>query len=78
MDLVRTTATRLFQWLDSYLVGRDWLVGEHPTIADIAVFPYIALAHEGNLSLDEYGAIRRWLERCTTLEGFIGMPGLAY
>jgi len=69
-------AARLFQWLDPLLGRRDWLVGARPTIAEMAVYPYIALAHEGNLSLESFGAIRRWLERCGNLPGYIGMPGL--
>ena len=33
--------------VDSVLRGRDWLVGDHATIADVALYSYIAHAPEG-------------------------------
>ena len=35
--------------------------GNAPTIADLACFPYIALAPEGGIALDRYPALRRWI-----------------
>jgi glutathione S-transferase len=58
------------------LTGRSWLVGEHPTIADIAVFPPVILAPDGEVSLDGFPAIWRWLDRVKRLPGFIVMPGI--
>ncbi len=69
-------AERLFAWLAPVMEKRNWLVGSRPTIADIAMFPYIALAHEGRLSLEPYPAIRAWIERIKGIDRFIGMPGL--
>ena len=47
-----------------------------PTIADIACMPYVALSHEGGVSLDPYPAIRAWISRIKALPGFISMPAL--
>jgi glutathione S-transferase len=58
------------------LTGRPWLVGNHPTIADIAVFPPVILAPDGEISLDGFPAIWRWLDRVKRLSGFIVMPGI--
>jgi glutathione S-transferase len=58
------------------LTGRLWLVGDHPTIADIAVFPPVILAPDGEVSLDGFPAIWRWLDRVKRLSGFIVMPGI--
>jgi glutathione S-transferase len=58
------------------LSGRFWLVGDHPTIADIAVFPPVILAPDGEVSLDDFPAIWRWLDRVKRLSGFIVMPGI--
>ncbi len=59
------------------LLGRSWLVGgDHPTIADIAVFPPVVLAPDGEVSLDGFPAVWRWLDRVKRLEGFIVMPGI--
>lgn len=58
------------------LAGCEWLVGDRPTIADIAVFPYVALSPEGQLPLDPYPDINAWIARIKTLPGFVGMPGI--
>ncbi len=50
-----------------------WLVLGHATLADIACYPYVKRAPEGNLPLDEYPAIRAWLTRCESLPGWIEM-----
>jgi glutathione S-transferase len=56
---------------------RDWLELGHPTIADVAVFPYIALAPDGNINLAPYTHVLAWIERIKRLPGFVGMPGIA-
>ncbi len=63
--------------LDGRLDDRDWLALEdRPTVADLNSFPYVALAHEGGFSLQEYPALEAWVERIADLPGFITMPGL--
>jgi len=62
--------------LEQQLNGRLWLADEHPTLADIACYPYVALAPEGDMVLDEYPQIRAWLSRIQVLPGYIGMPGI--
>lgn len=56
--------------------GSSFLVGEHPTIADIACFPYVALAPDGGVLLDDYPAINRWMVTLRKLDQFIEMPGI--
>ena len=48
----------------------------HPTIADIACFPYIMLSEEGGISRQDYPAIRRWCDRVKRIKGFIVMSGV--
>jgi glutathione S-transferase len=60
--------------LDSQLVGRKFLVGDGPTLADVALYSYIAHAPEGGVSLQPYAAIRDWLARIEGLPYFEGMP----
>lgn len=62
--------------LDRHLAGRRWLCLDRPTIADIACFPYVALAREGKLPLDENGNVLAWIERITNLPGYVPMHGL--
>jgi glutathione S-transferase len=54
----------------------QWLALDHVTIADIACFPYVALASEGEIPLDPYASVRSWIERIKALPGFVGMPGI--
>ena len=42
--------------MDTELGRRDWLAGEAATIADVACYAYVALAPEGNVSLQDYRA----------------------
>ncbi|MHC5719762.1 MAG: glutathione binding-like protein, partial [Nostoc sp.] len=62
--------------LNQHLRDRQWLEFERITIADIAVFPYVALAPDGKIALDSYPHILAWIERVKTLPGFIGMQGI--
>ena len=70
------TAEKLHGILDRHLASREWLELGRPTLADIAVFPYVALAHEGGISLAPYAHIRAWIERIKRLPGFVPMPGV--
>ena len=81
-DKARAGAHDLFRVLDEHLwfgeqEGRDWLCpGDHPTVADIACFPYVALSEDGGISRQDYPAIRRWLDRVKRIPGFIVMSGI--
>lgn len=78
----RAGAHRLFRILDEHLwfgeqAGRDWLCAPaHPTIADIACFPYVMLSEQGGISRQDYPAIRRWCDRVKRIDGFVAMPGI--
>jgi glutathione S-transferase len=67
---------RFLALLDGHLVRRSWLAFERPTIADCAVFPYVALAREGGVTLEPYPNVRRWIERVKGLPRFVSMPGI--
>lgn len=61
---------------DGEVVGREFLAGDLPTLADIACFPDAALAHEGGVPTNRYPALRRWQRRVQALPGFVAMPGI--
>ncbi|MBD2114321.1 MULTISPECIES: glutathione S-transferase family protein [Cyanophyceae] len=69
-------AEHILTQLDKHLHSRLWLEFERPTIADIAVFPYVALARDGNIDLDAYPNLLAWIERVKQLPGFIAMAGV--
>lgn len=62
--------------LEQQLTDNNWLAGPEPSIADIACFPYAALAREGDLNLDAFPAVLDWIERMKGLPGFIPMEGI--
>lgn len=69
-------AAHILGLLDRHLARNDWLALQRPTIADCAVFPYVALSHEGGVSLADLPQVRAWVERVKALPGFVGMPGV--
>jgi glutathione S-transferase len=73
-DRAKAVAQRLFVTLDGVLAGKTFLVNERPTIADVALYSYIAHAPEGGVSLEPHANIRAWLKRIETLPGFVAMP----
>jgi glutathione S-transferase len=68
---------RALEVLEGCLGRRDWLVGDRATIADVACFPYVALAGEGGFTLEDYPGVERWVARFKTLERFVCMPGIS-
>jgi glutathione S-transferase len=68
---------RALDVLERQLARGDWLAGDHATLADVACFPYVALAPEGGVALADYPAIVPWLARFRHLNRFVDMPGVA-
>lgn len=62
--------------LEGRLGRNDWLALGHPTIADIACYPYAALVWEGGVPLDAYPAVKAWFKRIKALPGYVAMPGI--
>jgi len=54
---------RALQVMEQQLERTPYLVGGQYSIADIALYAYTHCAHEGGFSLDEFPAIRAWMER---------------
>lgn len=79
IDLAKAqdTARALFTVMDAHLGRSPFLVGATPTIADIAIYTYTAVAPEGGIDLDPYPRIQAWLKRIEALPGFRPMPRAA-
>jgi glutathione S-transferase len=69
-------SSQFLSFLNQHLTHREWLVTKKITVADIAIYPYIALAHEGNIDLSIYLGIENWLERIESLPEYVTMPGI--
>ncbi len=57
--------------MERHLAQRSFLVGEKYTIADISLYAYTHVAHEGEFDLDGYPAIRAWLDRVASRPGHV-------
>ena len=57
--------------MERHLREREFLVGSTPSLADLALFAYTHVAHEGGFELDGYPGIRAWLDRVTAAPGHV-------
>ncbi|WP_457106246.1 glutathione S-transferase family protein [Methylobacterium sp. P5_C11] len=64
-------AHTLLARIEAHLADRDWLAAERPTIADVAVYSYVARAPEGNVDLSGYPNVQAFLRRTEGLPGFV-------
>ncbi|HFO1294809.1 TPA: glutathione S-transferase family protein [Pseudomonas aeruginosa] len=81
-DACRARAQTLLEVMDKHL----WINRQqdfkflcplaHATIADIACFPYVAMADEAGLSLQDYPSVRLWLDEVRRIPGFTVMAGI--
>lgn len=76
VSAAREHAHRILMILERHLETREWLALGHPTIADVACFPYVALSPEGGVDLSSYRAVSQWVSRLKALPGFVSMPGI--
>jgi glutathione S-transferase len=58
--------------MEDHLVKTDFFVGDY-SIADIALFAYTHVSHEGGFPLDDFPKIRDWVERVKAQPGFVPM-----
>ncbi|SEJ78903.1 glutathione S-transferase family protein [Pseudomonas sp. NFR16] len=59
--------------MEQQLQRTPFLVGEHCSIADIALYAYTHVAHQGGFDLTQFPAIQHWLERVQQQPGYVGM-----
>ncbi|SRR5271157_4858186 len=72
VDEVVKRAHAILAQIETELQGRDWILGgARPTIADVALYSYVARAPEGNVDLSGYPTVRAWLQRVEALPGFV-------
>ncbi len=64
---------RALDAMDKHLGGRAWFVGDSISLADIALYAYTHVAHEGGFDLGRYDAIRTWLDRVAVQPGHIAI-----
>ena len=61
--------------MERRLEGRQFLVGERFTLADIALYAYTHVAHEGGFDLEPYPSVQGWLDRVAAEPGHVAIDG---
>lgn len=63
--------------MDTHLTGRDWLVGETPTVADTSLYAYTHSAEtKGGFDLSRFPAVTAWLDRIAALPGYVTLTDI--
>jgi glutathione S-transferase len=56
--------------LERGLQGRDWLVGDAYTVADLSLYGYVHVADDAGCPVGEHPAVAAWVRRVAALPGF--------
>ncbi|VUD59291.1 Disulfide-bond oxidoreductase YfcG [Thalassocella blandensis] len=64
---------KALQVMEDQLQQTRYLVGEAFTVADVALYAYTHVAHEGGFSLANYPQIQRWIKDIESLDNFVAM-----
>lgn len=59
--------------MEQQLGNNTFIAGSEYSIADIALYAYTHVAHEGGFDLNDYPATRAWLDRVRTIPGHVPM-----
>ncbi len=57
--------------MEKHLSNREFFVSDRPTVADVALYVYPSVAHEGGFDLEAYPAVQAWLDRVAALPGYV-------
>jgi glutathione S-transferase len=69
----QAAGVRALAAMERHLDGRQFLVGDGLTLADIALYAYTHVAHEGGIDLEPYPAVRTWLGRVASEPGHVSI-----
>lgn len=70
MDYFRPPAAAAISFVDTALRGRDWLVGDAPTIADIGCWGRMVFMAEGGFDIADWPNVQAWSRRLAAMPGF--------
>lgn len=73
IEAKRKPGYRALDVMEDHLQAHDYFANNRYSIADIALFAYTHVAHEGGFDLRSYGAIGRWLDRVRATDNFVPM-----
>ena len=59
----KASGYKALQVMETHLEKHEWMVGDSITIADLSLFGYAHVAHEGGFGLSDFPFIMAWLKR---------------
>ena len=77
LDKKREQGYKALQVMETQLEKTKFLTGDQYSVADISLYAYTHVAHEGGFELKPYKRIRKWLKRISEQENFISMDDAA-
>ena len=60
--------------LEGWLSSNLWLALGRMTVADVACYPYVALAPDADIDLGAYPSVVSWIDRIQAEPGYIPLP----
>lgn len=73
-DAKQAGGHKALQVMQTQLQQTPFLVGDTLTTADISLYAYTQVAHEGGFDLGDYPAVQAWLQRIASLPNYRAMP----
>jgi GST-like protein len=67
----RAASHGMLRVLDAHLRGREFFVADRYSVADIAIYGYVHVAHEAGVGMEEHPEVARWLERVAAQPGYM-------
>ncbi|MGB3681184.1 MAG: glutathione S-transferase family protein [Rubrobacteraceae bacterium] len=61
--------------MERHLDDHEFFVGDIPTAADVTLYTYPRVCHEGGYDLESFPALRGWMGRIEALPGYVPPPG---
>ncbi len=71
LDARRKVGYAALDAMERHLAGREFLVADRFTIADVALYAYTHVAGEGGFDLSPYPSVRAWLDRVASQPGHV-------
>lgn len=71
IDGKRSAGEAALALMEMQLSYTDWLVGDDPTLADIALYAYTHVAEEGDYNLSDYPGVQAWIKRISEIPGYV-------
>lgn len=67
----REGAYAALQKMEDWLAMHEWLAAGRYTIADLNLFAYVSMAHEGGYEMGRFSAIAAWIARVKAQPGWV-------